>query len=151
MIRRRDVTVAALACAATLGALAMGGEKVALLGSTAYEWNSVPVKDTPVGSVRQILRAPTATLDELEMHVTTLNPGQTSHAPHTHPNEEVVILKEGSVEFLVKGEWVRLGPGSVVFNASNELHGLRNVGQVPAVYHVINWRSPGGTSVQPPK
>jgi len=27
----------------------------------------------------------------------------------------------------------------VVFNASNSLHGFRNVGTVPAVYHVINW------------
>jgi hypothetical protein len=27
----------------------------------------------------------------------------------------------------------------VVFNASNSLHGFRNVGTTPAVYHVINW------------
>jgi quercetin dioxygenase-like cupin family protein len=47
------------------------------------------------------------------------------------------------VEVLVNGEWKRVGPGSVVFNASNVLHGLRNVGDVPAVYHVISWFSPG--------
>ena len=84
-----------------------------------------------------------ATLDELEMHVTTLNPGQTSHAPHKHPNEELVIVREGTVEVLVQGEWKRLGPGSGIFNASNELHGLRNVGTTPTTYHVVNWTSPG--------
>ena len=37
----------------------------------------------------------------------------------------------------------RVGPGSVIFNASNEMHAIRNVGNGPATYHVINWHSPG--------
>jgi quercetin dioxygenase-like cupin family protein len=80
-------------------------------------------------------------LDELELHVTTLNPGQASHPPHQHPNEELVIIREGTIEALVQGEWKRVGPGSVIFNASNQLHGLKNVGDTPATYHVINWTS----------
>jgi quercetin dioxygenase-like cupin family protein len=64
-----------------------------------------------------------------------------SHPPHRHPNEELVIIREGTVEALVNGEWKRVGPGSVIFNASNQLHGLRNVGSGPATYHVINWIS----------
>ncbi len=91
--------------------------------------------------MRSFFRTPTATLNELELHVTTLNPGQASHPPHRHPNEELVIIKEGTVEALVQGEWKRLGPGSVIFNASNQLHGLKNVGDGPATYHVINWTS----------
>jgi quercetin dioxygenase-like cupin family protein len=81
------------------------------------------------------------TLNELEMHVTTLDPGQTSHAPHQHPNEELIILREGTLETLSLGEWKRIGPGSIIFNASNDLHGVKNVGTVPAVYHVVNWKS----------
>jgi quercetin dioxygenase-like cupin family protein len=80
-------------------------------------------------------------LDELEIHVTTLNPDMASHPPHKHPNEELVIIKEGTVEALINGEWKRVGPGSVIFNESNILHGLRNVGAGPATYHVINWQS----------
>jgi uncharacterized cupin superfamily protein len=94
---------------------------------------------TPTGEVRSLYKGPTATLGELEMHVTTLNPGTTSHPPHHHVNEELVILREGTVETLSDGKWVRLGPGSVIFNASESLHGLRNVGSTPAIYHVINW------------
>jgi len=40
---------------------------------------------------------------------------------------------------LVDGKMKRVGPGAVVFNASNEMHSLRNVGDTPATYHVINW------------
>ena len=98
---------------------------------------------TALGETRPIVRAPTATLDELELHVTTLNAGESSHAPHKHPNEELVIIREGTVDVLVQGEWKRVGPGSVIFNASNELHGLRNVGTGPATYHVMDWTSPG--------
>ena len=52
-------------------------------------------------------------------------------------------MKEGTVEVLVNGEMKRAGAGSVIFNASNQLHGIRNVGDGPATYHVINWNSPG--------
>lgn len=136
MITFRDVSVAALSITATV-AFAASNPKV--MGSVAVEWNDVPVKQEEVRAVRQFFRSPTATLNELELHVTTLPAGATSHAPHKHPNEELVIVKEGSVEVLVDGQMKRVGPGSVVFNASNQMHSLRNVGDGPATYHVINW------------
>jgi quercetin dioxygenase-like cupin family protein len=111
------------------------------MGSVAVEWGDVPVQQEEVRAVRQFFREPTATLDELELHVTTLQAGTTSHAPHKHANEELVIIKEGTVEVLVDGQMKRVGPGSVVFNASNQMHSLRNVGDGPATYHVINWTS----------
>jgi quercetin dioxygenase-like cupin family protein len=141
MITRRDLIVAFVAISATLCIVAVADQKASIMQSAAFDWNSIPVKQTPVGSTRSFFKAPTATLDELELHVTTLNPGQTSHAPHQHPNEELVIIKEGTVEALVQGEWKRVGEGSVIFNASNQLHGLKNVGTTPATYHVINWKS----------
>ena len=116
-------------------------QPAAALKSQVFDWNAMTPKENAYGSSRALVRAPTVTLDELEMHVTTLNPGQTSHAPHKHPNEELIILREGTLETLSLGEWKRVGPGSVIFNASNDLHGVKNVGTVPAVYHVVNWKT----------
>ena len=36
--------------------------------------------------------------------------------------------------------------GSVIFNGSNQLHGFRNVGTEPAIYHVVNFK----TAATPP-
>ncbi len=141
-IKRRDLIVATITLLMTLGAVRLTAQNP-VMQSTAFDWNSIAVKQTDVGSVRQFFRNPTITLDELECHVTTLNPGLSSHPPHKHANEELVIIREGNVEVLSNGEWKKVGPGSVVFNASNQLHALKNIGTTPAVYHVINWKSPG--------
>lgn len=143
MITRRDLIVAFIAVSLTLCAVVAARQQKPVMPSSLFDWNAVPAKTTNVGAVRQFFQAPTATLDELECHVTTLNAGETSHAPHQHPDEEIVIVKEGTVEALVNGEWKRGGPGSVIFYASNQLHGIRNVGQGPATYHVLRWNSPG--------
>jgi len=140
VITRRDLLVALIAIAGTAGAFALADQAPAM-GSAVFNWNDIQAKPTDVGSVRSFFKARTATLDELEMHVTTLEPGKTSHPPHRHPNEELIIVKQGTVETLSNGEWKRIGPGSVIFNASNQLHGLRNAGTDEAIYHVINWRS----------
>ncbi|USQ94801.1 cupin domain-containing protein [Caulobacter sp. RL271] len=142
MITKRDLAIAAGAAVLTLAGVAVAqAPKPALLGPSVWRWDEIKFHDTDVGAYAQLVRAPTATLDELEMHVTTLKPGLSSHAPHTHPNEELVIIREGEVEVLSDGVWKKVGPGGVVFNASNSPHALRNVGPGNAVYHVINWKS----------
>lgn len=143
MLTKRDLSVALLTACATLSIGALAQPEKPLMGSSIFDWNTIAVKPSKVGSVRQFFQAPTATLDELECHVTTLNPGQSPHAPHKHPDEEVIIIKEGVVESLVNGQTKRVGPGSVIFQASNQMHSIRNVGETPAIYHVIKWNSPG--------
>jgi quercetin dioxygenase-like cupin family protein len=143
MITRRDIVVALIAASGTLAVVAAQQPAASILKSQVFDWTAMTPKETAYGSTRSIVRAPTVTLDELEMHVTTLNPGQTSHAPHQHANEELIILREGTLETLSLGQWKRVGPGSIIFNASNDLHGVKNVGTVPAVYHVVNWKSTG--------
>jgi quercetin dioxygenase-like cupin family protein len=140
MLTRRDLVVALVAVGCTLGGLAIADE-TPVLGSTAFDWNAIAAKPTDAGSMRAFFTAKTATVERLEVHETTLNPGKSPHPPHRHPNEEMILMEKGTVEALVNGEWKRVGPGSVIFFASNQLHGLRNVGADPAVYHVVNWKT----------
>jgi len=120
------------------------GAQEPVVGSVAITWDEIMALPTgSSGRARQLLRAPTATLDELEMHITWLPAGQTTHAPHTHPNEEVIVIREGTLEAFQNGKLTRVGPGGVLFMASNQPHNVVNVGEGTAVYHVINWHSPG--------
>ncbi|HEY8535485.1 MAG TPA: cupin domain-containing protein [Vicinamibacterales bacterium] len=134
--------LAAAPGAAAVGAVQPDG---LLMQSAVFLWESSVPTPTAVGAVRRVFRAPTATLDELEYHVTTLEPGRSPHPPHTHVNEEVIIVKEGSVEAWLNGEWTPVSTGSLIFFASNVPHTVRNTGTTPATYHVINWRSPAAT------
>jgi len=143
MLTRRDLVVALTGASLALSGVAVVHGRAAVMGSTIFDWNSFKAVPNKTGAVRTVVQQPTATLDELEIHITTLNPGETPHAPHQHPDEELLIVKEGTVEALVNGEMKRVGPGSIIFQASNQLHSIRNVGDSPATYHVIKWNSPG--------
>lgn len=143
MLSRRDFAVAAVTFCVTLTAVKIAGSETSVMKSTAVDWNNMEVRQTKFGSQRQVFRAPTATLDELECHITTLNPGEAPHAAHKHADEELILIKEGTVESTLEGETRRVGPGSVIFQASNQMHGIRNVGDKPATYFVVKWNSPG--------
>lgn len=140
---RRDAAVAVCSVVLTLAAVSAMSARADVLGSSLFEWSTLTAQPNRTGEVRRVVQKPTATLDELEIHITTLKPGETPHAPHQHPAEELLVIKEGTVESLVNGELKRIGPGSIVFQASNQMHTIRNVGDIPATYHVIQWQSPG--------
>ena len=142
MITRRDLAAALVAAGITLACVSVAQNPSGLLDSTAWKWQDLQPKKTDVGELRSVVRQPTRTLDELEMHITTLNPHTASHKPHTHPNEEMVIVKEGTLQAHVNGKEIVVGPGSVLFFASMQPHAVQNIGDTPATYFVINWASP---------
>lgn len=117
----------------------VGGPKLA---SSSFEWNELPSEAKDNGVRRAVLDGPTATLDRLHVHATTLNPGQHSGEPRRHLQEEVIIVKEGTVEANFDGQTRTLGPGSVMFFSSGAVTSLRNAGKTPATYHVIYYYTP---------
>jgi quercetin dioxygenase-like cupin family protein len=132
--QRATYFVVNLATAATY-ATSIATEPV--LSSAVFPWDRLTARPTPVGERRDVLDGRTRTLVNLETHVTNLRPGEPNHAPHRHPDDEVVLLREGTLEVNINGRLQQAGPGSVLFFASNDLHGMRNVGSTPASFHII--------------
>lgn len=120
--------VIALSTAATLAQ--------APLRSTVFPVDSARTRNGPANQ-RSLVDTLTAILSKLEMHETTLAPGQSPHAPHRHAHEELMVMRTGVVEVL-QGTKTRIArAGDVIFMASNELHGLKNTSNANTTYLVI--------------
>lgn len=112
------------------------------LRSGLHDWEKLAVTPNPKGVRRAVFDGPTATLDLLHCHITTLNPGERSGDPSKHLQEEVIIVKEGLVEANWDGQSKTGGPGSVIFFAAGATTFLRNAGATPCTYIVVYYYTP---------
>jgi quercetin dioxygenase-like cupin family protein len=113
-----------------------------LLHSDLYDWGKLEVVPNAKGVRRAVFEGPTATVDKMHCHITTLNPGEKSGEPSKHLQEEVIIVKEGTVEANWDGKSKAGGPGSVIFFAAGATTFLRNAGTTPCTYIVVYYYTP---------
>lgn len=102
-------------------------------------WDTVTFKPSAIGGRRNILQQPTSSLKELEIHATTLKEGSSSHAPHSHPDEEIILVRFGTVNPNINGIHYLIGAGSLMFATNDDPHGLGNAGVGPCEYFAIRW------------
>lgn len=72
-----------------------------------------------------------------------LDPGQTPHPPHTHVEEEIMVIEAGHGKIDVDGKITEIGPGSVMYTTPNVPHGIVNTGDTPIVFTFIKWAGKG--------
>ena len=132
----------ALCCALTALAADSTKPTAPKMGSTIFDWGKPELAPTKTGARAIVFDAPTATLDEFHCHITRLNPGENTGPLHRHPQEELVIVKEGTLEVNIDGRKQTAGPGAMIFFAANENENMTNVGKTPATYYVLQWFTP---------
>lgn len=139
-ITRRDFAVAIASIFLTVAGLALAQPAAKpIMHSVFFNWADMKVAVTKTGERRAIFDAPTPTLSNLECHITTLNPGEVPHAPHRHAEEELMIVKEGTLAAIQGDQTNIVAAGGIIFEAANELHGLINLGTNRATYFVIKY------------
>jgi mannose-6-phosphate isomerase-like protein (cupin superfamily) len=107
------------------------------LASQAYRFEDLPARAAGPARQRRILEGETHTGVGIELHHTEMPAGEASHPSHRHAHDELLLIREGTVEVTIAGRTTKLGPGSVAYIASNDDHALRNVGSTAAQYFAL--------------
>ena len=87
--------------------------------------------------------------DFLSCHASVLIPGHCPHPPHSHPEEEILLMLAGEAELILPSlrsddgmqQPLRLRPGQFVYYPAHFLHTLQTVSTEPANYVMFKWRA----------
>lgn len=134
-LSRRDLS----ALLPLLAAYTAQSAENSVLPSATYAFESLPAHTDPKNNAqsRQVFSGTTHDGFPIDMHITTMPPGQTPHPPHHHLHEEMLLVQQGKLEVTIAGKTSVVGPGSVIYVHSNDEHGLKSVGEVAAQYFVL--------------
>jgi len=95
----------------------------------------------PFGENRVYFDGPTDQLKLMTAGSLKLRPGMSPHQPHEHPEEEIMVITEGTGEVVVAGKVTPVGPGSMMYCAANKLHGVKNTGRTPLMFYYFKWKA----------
>ncbi len=107
--------------------------------SFVMDWFDMVYKAHDRGGVRQLFDRKTVMNNRFDIHITSLNPGLSSHAPHTHKNEEIILMIDGEGEMVLGQAKEKIVTGDAAWVESNIPHNITNTGKRPAVYFAIQW------------
>lgn len=93
-----------------------------------------------------LIEGATPDLQYMESHYSALSPGASPHKPHSHDQEEILIVVAGEAELTVEtsagsGQFrrIRAKPGDFIYYPTNWQHTLENPGQSPVTYLMFKW------------
>lgn len=137
-LSRRDLPMLLPLLAATRAGAQTGHS--GRLPAKVYHDGQIPYSGDAKKKGRAFFQGTTHLGFNLEMHETVLGAGETTHAPHRHEHEEIVIVFGGTAETWVEGKTEIAETGSVIYFGSNQMHSARNAGKTPCRYYVIELR-----------
>jgi len=153
--RFRSSSLIPTICALVLGLgwmareMAIAKERAEVLKSVTIPLNEVNMEDFKyegklVGKAGVYVVGDTPESTKFVTGRFVLEPGQTPHKPHTHVEEEVMIVESGTGEIFCDGTTTKVGPGSAMYTTPNAPHGIVNTGKEPIVFYFIKWAGKTG-------
>ncbi len=113
---------------------------VTRIPSAVFDPAKATVTHEPFGDLRIYTTGATDQVQSMTAGSLLLKAGMTPHPPHQHPEEEFMIITEGTGEIVVDGKTSKVGPGSMMYSAANKLHGIVNTGKTPLLFYFYKWK-----------
>ncbi|MGO9324456.1 MAG: cupin domain-containing protein [Terracidiphilus sp.] len=127
-----------LACAAACAAQQPSPAANPLAASRVFAYDDMVTKTAANGSVgRSVFTGTLATGEAIAVHERMQPAGTTPNPAHRIQHSELIVVEEGTLEFSHDGKTERANAGSIIYVAFGTLHFVRNVGDGPAKYIVI--------------
>jgi quercetin dioxygenase-like cupin family protein len=109
-----------------------------LLQSSVVKADGIQPEGSAPGAKAYVeFNGPTGQLAALASGFVTLEPGAQPHPPHRHAEEEIMIVGEGTGEFILDGATTQVKLGDMVFAEANVLHGVRNTSDKRMTFYFI--------------
>jgi quercetin dioxygenase-like cupin family protein len=109
-----------------------------LAAARVFTFDEMTAKTAPNGSVgRSVFNGTLATGESVAVHESMQPAGTVPNPAHRIQHSEVIVVQEGILEFDHDGKSERAAAGSIIYVAFGTLHTVKNVGDVPAKYVVI--------------
>ncbi|MDX2149930.1 MAG: cupin domain-containing protein [Bryobacteraceae bacterium] len=122
-----------------LGALPFLAAAAPKLPNSTLDQAKAKLTKEPFGDLRIYFEGPTDQLKTMTAGSLLLKPGMTPHPPHEHPEEEFMVITEGTGEIEIDGKKMKCSPGSIMYCAANRSHGIVNIGKTPLLFYFFKW------------
>jgi XRE family transcriptional regulator, regulator of sulfur utilization len=109
-----------------------------LATARVFNYDDMIAKTGPNGVVgRYVFSGTLATGEAVAAHETLQPAGSVPNPAHRIKHSELIVIQEGTLEFQHDGKAERAGPGGILYVAFGTMHTVKNVGDRPAKYVVI--------------
>jgi mannose-6-phosphate isomerase-like protein (cupin superfamily) len=109
-----------------------------LASSQIFPYEQMTIRTAPNGSEgRSVVSGTLATGEVVGVHESMQPVGTVPNAMHRIEHSELIVVQQGTLEFQHDGKAERIGPGGIIYVAFGTMHTVKNVGDVPAKYVVI--------------
>lgn len=137
---RVSLSLAMLLSCATIGAPAQAPASAEnpLAGPRVFDYDQMKARTMPNGAEsRVVFNGTLATGEQVGAHESLQPAGTLPPALHKIQHSEFIVVEQGTLEFNHDGKQERAGPGSIIYVAFGTNHFVKNVGDGPAKYVVI--------------
>jgi quercetin dioxygenase-like cupin family protein len=109
-----------------------------LATARVFSFDEMKVRTAPNGAESRIVFSGTLATGESVGAHESIQPAGTVPSPlHRIQHSEMVVVVKGTLEFDHDSKTERAGPGSIIYVALGTMHAIKNVGDGPAQYVII--------------